>query len=106
MLTYNGDTPFGLHAFSTTNGRTWHAFLDFGEANNSGSNTSDGYPAEWAYEPTAHYTDGTNVTYLTAERPHLILADDSHTPLALTNGARPPNSGDYSVTILRPINQD
>lgn len=93
--TYNGDTPYGLHAFSMDNGHSWHAFLDFGI-----------YPAEWAYDPIAMYKDGTNQTFDTCERPHLILDENGYTPLALTNGARLPNAADYSITLLRPINQN
>ena len=96
--TYNGqDFANGIHAFSEDGGHTWHSFLDFGGGD---------YPAEWAYNATAVYTDGSSETFLTAERPHLLLDKDGYTPLALTTGSRPPNSGDYSVTLLRPINQN
>ena len=98
--TYTGnDYPLGLHAFSQDGGTTFHAYLDF-------SDDDKDYPAEWAYNATAYYTDGTSESFDTAERPHLIFGDDGYTPLALTNGARPPNNGDYSITILRPINQN
>ena len=86
--------PNGIHAFSTDNGHTFQAFLDFNL-----------YPQEWAYTPFAEYTDGTNYTFITCERPHLIMDDDGYTPLALTNGAGVTDANDYSVTILRPINQ-
>eukprot|EP01084_Bolivina_argentea_P233743 393606_1 len=95
--TYNGDTTFGLHAYSTDGGNTFHAFLDFSVGD---------YPSEWAYNQTAFYTDGSSVDFDTCERPHLILKEDGYTPIALTNGARPPNNGDYSFTLLRPINQN
>ena len=92
--TYDGnDFPNGIHAFSDDGGKTFHAFLDFGI-----------YPAEWAYGNVVQYTDGSTETLDAAERPHLVL--DGYTPLALTNGVRPPNSDDYSFTLLRPINQN
>ena len=53
------------------------------------------------------YEDGTTVSMATAERPHLIIdPNDGYTPLALTNGAQTGNDGDYSFTLLRPLNQD
>ena len=104
--TYNGfDCPCGLHAFSEDGGHSWHAYLDFSEFN---GNDLDDYPAEWAYDNVANYKDGTSHTFDAAERPHLVLDEDGYTPLALTNGARvsDSDSGDYSVTLLRPINQN
>ena len=70
--TYDGtDFANGIHAFSTDGGHSFHAFLDFG--------ISD-YAAEWAYNQTAFYVDGTSQDFLTAERPHLIFAQDGYTP--------------------------
>ena len=94
--TYTGQSfPNGIHAFSDDAGKTFTAYLDFGI-----------YPAEWAYIGEVTYTDGSTDSLDSAERPHLVL--DGYTPLALTNGVRPPNSGDidYSYTLLRPINQN
>ena len=93
-----GDCPCGLHAFSTDGGNTFRAYLDFG------SNIND-YPSEWAYTADVEYTDGSKMTLDSCERPHLVMDSDGYTPLAITNGARPPNSNDYSFTLMRPINQ-
>ena len=89
------DYPNGIHAYSDDNGKTFHAYLDF-----------ETYPYEWAYGPDVEYTDGSKVTMVTAERPHLILDDNGYTPLALTTGSSPPDSSDYSFTLLRPIDQN
>jgi hypothetical protein len=64
--------PFGQHAWSVDGGFTWHSHGD-----------------EHAYPSWAAFTDAPNQTFDLRERPHLVIAKDGVTPLALTNGAAP-----------------
>ena len=85
------DQPFGYHAFSEDNGKTWNGF------------SHDIH----AYDSYTEYTDGTNFSFARLERPHLIFDTDGYTPIAITNAAQPGGEDlDYSYTLLRPINQD
>ena len=83
------DDPKGVHTWSTDGGDNW----------------------QWvrgalAYDSEVQFTDGTSFSYQRRERPHLILAKDGYTPLALTNAVE--NGGrdcDYSHTLVQPLNQ-
>jgi len=83
------DDPKGVHTWSTDNGYTWHNI-----------------PNVLAYQNTVEFTDNTSFSYQRRERPHLIMAKDGYTPLALTNAVE--NGGmdcDYSHTLVQPLNQ-
>ena len=99
--------PFGQHAWSLDGGFTWNSYGD-----------------EHAYPGWAAFTDAPNQTFDMRERPHLVMAKDGVTPLALTNGAAPNAAwnqrgmwapctfhvgGDcreYSYNLLAEINQE
>lgn len=83
------DDPFGIHTWSTDNGYTWHNI-----------------PNVMAYQNNVQFTDNTSFSFQRRERPHLIMAKDGYTPLALTNAVE--NGGmdcDYSHTLVQPLNQ-
>ena len=93
---FNNETdwsyPLGMHLWSIDGGFNWNGYFD----------------GTYAYQPYTQFNDGTNITFVHCERPHLIFDNDGITPIALTNGAIPPETpqGDYSYTLLRPIKQD
>ena len=95
---YNNESdwsfPGGIHTFSVDGGYHWNTFLEF-----------DKYEPEYAYGSYVEYGDGTSQNLTRCERPKLIISDDGYTPLALTNGAQPAKTNDFTFTLLRPINQ-
>ena len=102
MLRHNGRNTAnwtgnrGGHQWSVNGGRSWHGF-----------GVTDAYPCH------VEYDDGSSAGMMMRERPHLVFAEDGHTPLALTNGAAPgPFTGtgrgghnDYSFTLLQKLRQ-
>ena len=70
--------------------------------------SEDGMVWRWggiAYTGQVEYDDGSSYTFPNCERPHLIMAPDGTTPIALTNGVKPGwgLDGDQSFTLLRPL---
>ena len=72
----------GSHAFSE-DGRTW---------------TYGGL----AFNRTATFTDGSSFAYNRRERPHLVMAKDGSTPVALSTGVTYDTSG-HAYTLVQPI---
>lgn len=60
----------GTHQFSLDGGRQW-------------------FYTGTAYTSLVHYTDGSSHLFDRRERPHMVFAENSTTPIALSNSARP-----------------
>eukprot|EP01084_Bolivina_argentea_P105279 188466_1 len=58
----------------------------------------------FTYGNFVEFNDGTNFTFFTRERPHIIMdSKDNCTPIALTNGVERSQHNDSSYTLVQPI---
>lgn len=60
------------------------------------------YSTGVAYTSLVHYTDGSSHLFDRRERPHLVFAENTTTPVALSNAARPGGlDGDRTFTLVQ-----
>jgi hypothetical protein len=73
----------GTHQFSLDGGRQW-------------------FYTGTAYTSLVHYTDGSSHLFDRRERPHMVFAENTTKPVALSNSARPGGlEGDRTFTLVQ-----